>query len=114
MVEQLDLDPNFLHGLTTHAKCAVKELIEVCISITFKALQYLFGDRSKAVLLFWIILVFCALCVYLRLSCLFLASFWSPAGLACSLWFLLFLSLSHMVSWVRCPGSGVVFDCVDS
>ena len=41
------------------------------------------------------------------LSCLFIAALWSPAGkwltssLSCMRCFLVFLSLSHVVSWVR-------------
>ena len=52
---------------------------------------------------------FCFLCfVFVMLSCLFIATLWSPAGkglvtwLSCMLCFIVFLSLSHVVSWVRC------------
>ena len=50
----------------------------------------------------------CFLClVYLMLSHLFIAALWSPAGkgltsLLLSVMFIVFLLLSHMVSWVRC------------
>ena len=54
---------------------------------------------------------FCILCftvVFNILTCLFLAALWSPAGKGLTFWascvwcFLVFLSLSHMVSRVRC------------
>ena len=52
---------------------------------------------------------FCeSLHLYFVLVCLFLAAVWSPAGkgltywLSCMWCFLFFLSLSHMVSWIRC------------
>ena len=50
----------------------------------------------------------CYLCfVFVMLSHLFIAALWSPAGkgLASELlfvMFIVFLSLSHVVSWVRC------------
>ena len=55
---------------------------------------------------------FCYLCfMFVMLSCLFIAALWSPAGkglgkgwplgsLVCD-FFLVLLSLSHVVSWVR-------------
>ena len=52
---------------------------------------------------------FCYLCfVSVMLSCLFIAAMWSPAGKGLTSWllcvrcFLVFLSHSHVVSWVRC------------
>ena len=64
----------------------------------------------KAVLLLWIL--FCYLCfifVFVILSIPY-AAFWSPAGKGLTFWlsynfvlcFLVFLSLSHTVSWVMC------------
>ena len=49
----------------------------------------------------------CFLCLVLGvLSRLFLAALWSPAGRGLTSWLLIvmimFLSLSHVVSWVRC------------
>ena len=50
----------------------------------------------------------CFLClVFHMLSCLFIAAFWSPAGKELASWlllvmFIVFLLLSHVVSWVRC------------
>ena len=75
----------------------------------FKYSSEFFTDRSKAVLLLWIL--FCYLCftvVFIILSCLFLAALWSPAGkgltswLSCLWFFLIFLSHSDMVSRVSC------------
>ena len=51
---------------------------------------------------------FCWFVFSVILSCLFLAALWSPtwkgltSWLSCVWCFLMFLSLSHMVSWVRC------------
>ena len=60
------------------------------------------SDRSKAVLLLWILFVDSF--VFIILCCLFLAALWSPAGkwlptswLSC-VWCFLVLSLSHMVT----------------
>ena len=57
-----------------------------------------FTDRSKAVLLFWIICVFLCL-VFLMLLGLFIAALWSPGGKGLTSWLLLvilvFLLLSH-------------------
>ena len=73
-----------------------------------EALQLnIFTDRSKAVLLLWII---CVIYV-LYFSCfrvhLFIATLWSPAGKGLISWllfvmFIVFLLLSLVVSWVRC------------
>ena len=54
------------------------------------------SDRSKAVLLLWVML-----------SHLFIATLWSPAGKGLASWllfvmYIVFLLLSHVVSWVRC------------
>ena len=45
--------------------------------------------------------------VFLMPSCLFIAALWSPAGKGLTSWlllvmFIVFLLLSHVVSWVRC------------
>ena len=62
----------------------------------------MFTDRSKAVLLLRIICVFLCL-VFLMLLSLFIAALWSPAGKWLLLvMFIVFLLLSHVVSWVRC------------
>ena len=51
----------------------------------------------------------CFMFVFVKLSCAFFAALWSPSGtwqtawLSYSVWcFIVFLSLSLMVSWVRC------------
>ena len=50
----------------------------------------------------------CFLClVFLMLSRLFIAALWSPAGKGLTSWillmmFIVFLLLSHVVSWARC------------
>ena len=49
----------------------------------------------------------CYLClVFVMLLRLFIAALWSPAGKGLTTWLLfvmfVFLSLSHVVSWVRC------------
>ena len=45
--------------------------------------------------------------VFLMISCLFVAALWSPAGKGLTSWlllvmFIVFLLLSHVVSWDRC------------
>ena len=48
---------------------------------------------------------FCYLCFALvMLSCLVIAAMWSPAGkdLLSVMFFFVFLSLSHVVAWLRC------------
>ena len=70
-------------------------------------LVYIFTDCSMALLLLWIICVFCL--VFLMLLPLFIAALWSPAGkgLTSGLLLVIFIVflfnlLSHVVSWVRC------------
>ena len=52
--------------------------------------------------------LFCYLCLtFVMLSCLFIATLWAPAGKGLTSWllfvmFIVFLSLSHVLSWVRC------------
>ena len=91
--------------LDTTCEAKVNEM-RLVPSYMFKP-SSIFTDCSKTVLLFMIIFVICVLCVSVILSCLFLASFWSPAGKGLSSWllyvmFFVFLSLSHMVTWDRC------------
>ena len=77
----------------------------------------LFTDRSKVVLLLYIILLFMFLfCLVFAVFCarLFICASWSPAGKGLASWLSFVvssvsLSLSH---WY--PGSGVVLDCIDS
>ena len=73
----------------------------------FKPSTDYFTDHSNALLLLWINFVVCVLCVCHNVLP-FLGSLWSTAGkeltslLSCMLCFLVLLSLSHMVSLVRC------------
>ena len=65
-----------------------------------------FVDRSKAVL-FFVDHVCCLGLVFLMLSRLFIAVWWSPAGKGLTSWllldmFIVFLLLSHVISWVSC------------
>ena len=67
----------------------------------------IFPDPSKTVLLLWI--HFCYLCfLSVMLACLLIAAMRSPAGKGLPSWFscmwcfLVFLSLSNVVSWVWC------------
>ena len=51
--------------------------------------------------------LFCYLCfVFVMFSCLFIVALWPPAGKGLSailyVMFYCVLSLSHMVSWLRC------------
>ena len=72
-----------------------------------------FTDRSKAVLLLWILSVICVLFVFVILSCLFLAALWSPAGKGpADLLVLLCMIISCVLS-LFCPLSGVVRYCID-
>ena len=61
-----------------------------------KPFGILLTDRSKAVLLLWIIFVICDLCLSVVLSCL-LATLWSPAGNGLPSW------LSYMRCFVTFP-----------
>ena len=65
----------------------------------------IFSDRSKAVLLLWILFVICVSClsVIQSVHCSFVVTCWERADLL-ALFYLMFscvLSLSHMVSWVK-------------
>ena len=62
-------------------------------------------DRSKAVLLLWVICVICF--VFVMLSHLLIVALWSPEGKGLTSWllfvmFIEILLLSHLVSWDRC------------
>ena len=69
--------------------------------------KIIFTDHSKAVLLLWIIFGIYVF-LFVMLSCLFIASILSPAGKGLTSWlpcmwcFLMFLSVPHVVSLVRC------------
>ena len=74
----------------------------------FKLSSNLLTDSSKAVLLLCVLFCYLCLFVFVVPSCLFIAALWSPAGQGQTsklsrVWcFLVFLSLSHMVSRARC------------
>ena len=77
--------------------------IEVCTVGHALALQYCFTGRSKVNFSY-----LCLMFVLIMLSCLFLLTLLSPAGKGLTSWLscvwcvLVLLSLSHMVSQVRC------------
>ena len=52
----------------------------------FKPLSKFLTDRSKAVLLLWIMFVICVACLSVILSRLFLATMWSPVGKGLTSW----------------------------
>ena len=60
--------------------------------------------------------LFCYLCfVSITLCCLFFAALLSPAGKGLTSWLTCvwcFVVFCHFLVW--CPGSGEVFDCIDS
>ena len=63
-------------------------------------------DHSKAMLLLWIFLLFmfCVYHVFMSVNCSLGVTCWERIGL-CTLLYVMFscvLSLSHIVSWVRC------------
>ena len=73
-----------------------------------------FTDRSKVILLLWIVYVFSVLCLLYLCARLFICVLWSPAGKGLTSWLSCVMSncefsLSHLY-----PGSGVVLDCIDS
>ena len=50
--------------------------------------------------------------VFLMLSRLFIAAFWSPTGKGLTFWLLLALFIVFLLLSHGYPGSGVVFDCI--
>ena len=72
----------------------------------FKPSSIFFTDRSKAVLLLWIIYVISVLFCY-ALARLFVNALWSPAGKGLTSWLSFVMSNCDvvtfpLVSWVRC------------
>ena len=61
-------------------------------------------DRSKAVLLLWILFGICLCHTAMSVSCSLMVTHWERADLLALLcvMFPCVLSLSHTVSWVRC------------
>ena len=82
----------------------------------FKPSSNFLTDRSKAVLLLWILFVNCVLCLSLSycLVCFLqpcshlLGKDWPLGSPVCNV----FLCFCHFPIW--CPGSGVVLYCIDS
>ena len=67
----------------------------------------MFTDRSKAVLLWWIIYVISILCLLYFHARLFIDALWSPAGKGLTSWLSFVMSNCEFVtfpfvSWVRC------------
>ena len=52
---------------------------EVAPSHMFKPYSNFLAERSKVVILLWINVVICVLCLFVTLSFLFLVALWSPA-----------------------------------
>ena len=64
-------------------------------------------DRSKAVLLLWIFMLFSVLCLLCLCARLFICALWSPAGKGLTSWLSFMLSNCEFVtfqllSWVKC------------
>ena len=88
--------------------------VRLVLSNMFKPSSNFLTDCSKALLL-WILYVICVSYLSVILSCLFLAALWPPSGKGLTSWLSCmwcFLVFCHFPIW--CPGSGVVFDCIDS
>ena len=72
---------------------------------SFKPLRNFLTDYAKAMDLFCYLLF---VVVFANARCLFVVALWSPVGEGLTSWlfcvrcFLVFLSLSHSVTWVRC------------
>ena len=66
-----------------------------------------FTDRSKAVLLLWIIYVFSVFCLLFLYACMFICALWLPAGRGLTSWLSFAVSNYEfgtfpLVSWIRC------------
>ena len=85
------------------------------ISLLFSpSSKSIFTDRSKLIFLLWIIFVFFCF-VFVMFSCLFIVALWSPAEKRLTSWLSCmwcFIVFCHFP--MRCPGSGVVFNYIDS
>ena len=75
----------------------------------FKPSSIFFTDRSKAVIILWIIHVISGVCLLCFRVCLFIIALWSHAGKGNGLTSWLSFVMSYcefvtftMVSWVRC------------
>ena len=70
-----------------------------------------FTDRSKAVLLLWILYVISVLRLLCLCACLYICALWSPAGKGLTSWLSFVVSKCEfvtfpLVAWVRC-GTGL-------
>ena len=79
-----------------------------------KVLKNIFTDRSKAVLLLWIIYVISVLFLLCFRARLFINALWSPAGKGLTSWLSFVVSNCEVVFSQWYPGSGVVLDRIDS
>ena len=70
-----------------------------------------FIDRSKAVLLLWIIYVISVLFLLCFLARLFIDALWSPAGKGLTTWLLFVMSNCEVVTF---PLVSWVLNCIDS
>ena len=73
-----------------------------------------FTDRSKAVLLLWIIYAISVLFLFHFRARLFIDALWSPAGKGLASWPSFVMSFCEVVTIPWYPGSGLVLDCIDS
>ena len=74
----------------------------------------IFTDRSKAVLLLWIIYVISVLFLLCFRARLFIDVLWSPAGKGLTSWLSFVVSTVSLSLSYWYPGSGVLLDCIDS
>ena len=68
---------------------------------------YIVYDRSRAVLLLWIVCVISVMCLLCFCARLFVGALWSPAGKRLTSWLSFVMSncefvMFPLVSWVRC------------
>ena len=83
------------------------------VGTVFKPSSIFLTDRSKVVFLFVYLFVICVcLChTVMSVSCSLLVTCWKRADLL-ALLYVIYLCFCHIL--FQCPGSGVVFDCIDS
>ena len=91
-----------MNDYSYHNVCSIINAFQKSVNFPFNKC-----DRSKAVLLLWIVLLVMLMLVYVVLSCLFLVALWSPAGkgltswLSCLLHFITFPNVSWSTSELR-------------
>ena len=74
----------------------------------------LFTDRSKAVLLLWIIYGISVLFLLCFRTRLFIDALWPPAGKGLTSWLSFVMFNCEVVPFHWYPGSDAVLDCIDS